>query len=143
MSTGVRRTHHRTGRRRGVVMAEAGIVYSLTILLVMETLVVGLGIFRYQEVAHLAGEGARWASIRGATYQAEREAAAPTVQDVIAGAVVPRSMLLDRTKLTATLTWDNASTPKTVSFTLNYQWTPEMFLVPVVLRCTATQPVSY
>jgi Flp pilus assembly protein TadG len=130
-------------RRRGVVMAEAGIVYSVAILLVMGTMVVGLGIFRYQEVANLAGEGARWASLRGSTYQAAHNTAAPTSQDVLAEAVVPKAILLDTSKLSSTLTWNNAASAKTVTYTLSYQWTPEMFLAPIMLRCTSTQPVTY
>ncbi|WZP00658.1 pilus assembly protein [Isosphaeraceae bacterium EP7] len=131
-------------RRRGAVMAEAAIVYSVTITLVMGTIVVGLGIFRYQQIAWLAREGARWASVRGTSkYQTEQSKAEPTAADVVAGAVTPRMAALDPIKLTATLTWDKASTPPTLTFKLSYQWTPELVLAPLTFSSSATQPITY
>jgi Flp pilus assembly protein TadG len=131
-------------RRRGVVMAEAAIVYSVAILLVMGTIVIGLGIFRYQEIAWLTLEGARWASVRGTSeYRTESAKGAPTAADVVAGAVTPRMAALDPTKLTSTLTWDSTVTPPTVTFTLSYRWTPEMILAPLTFTSSATQPITY
>ena len=54
--------------RRGVTLVECAIIYPLTLLLVLAIIIGGLGMFRYQEVASLAREGARYASVRGAKY---------------------------------------------------------------------------
>jgi hypothetical protein len=53
------------------------VVYAITLLLIVGTIIEALGVFRYQEIAQLAREGARWASVDGATYQQETNAKAP------------------------------------------------------------------
>ncbi|MHC5540093.1 TadE family protein, partial [Singulisphaera rosea] len=50
----------RARSRRGAVMAESAVVYSALMLLLLGMITVGLGVFRYQQVASLAREGARW-----------------------------------------------------------------------------------
>ena len=56
-------------RRRGSHILELALVCPLLILLSIGTVVVGLGVFRYQQMASLAREGSRWASVRGWQYQ--------------------------------------------------------------------------
>ena len=68
-------------RRRGAVMVECSLVYSAALLLSLGTISIGLGIFRYQQIAYLAREGARWAAVHGSTYQSEQGQAAPTSAD--------------------------------------------------------------
>ena len=46
-------------------------VYPVTILLLLGTVVLGLGVFRYQQVQCLAREGARYASVHGPQYAAD------------------------------------------------------------------------
>lgn len=58
-----------TNRRRGTTAVEAAIVFPLTFLLLLGLAVGSLGVFRYQEVAALAREGARYASTHGAQYR--------------------------------------------------------------------------
>jgi hypothetical protein len=48
---------------------ESAVVYPVAFLLMLGVIVGGMGIFRYQEVSHLAREAARWASTHGAQYQ--------------------------------------------------------------------------
>ena len=57
--------------RRGVHLVESAIVYPIVLLLLIGVLVVGLGVFRYQQMASLARDGARWASVRGGRYQTD------------------------------------------------------------------------
>ena len=73
-----RKSGHR--RRRGLLMVEASIVYSVALMLTLGTMVVGLGVFRQSQLASLARNGARWASVRGSTYQTENSASAPTAR---------------------------------------------------------------
>ncbi len=56
--------------QRGVSAVEAAVVYPVTLLLLIGTMVVGLGNFRYQQLQSLAREGARYASVRGPNYAA-------------------------------------------------------------------------
>src|SRR3954447_4123435 len=90
--------------RRGVTTAECGVVYSITLLLIMGTIIEGLGVFRYEQLSSLAREGARWASVHGPTYQQEKSTAAPTSQDVYNNAIAPNMIGLNPSQLTCTLT---------------------------------------
>ncbi|MBY0527067.1 MAG: pilus assembly protein [Gemmataceae bacterium] len=58
-----------TSRRRGVTLVESAIIYPLTLFIMLALVVGGMGVFRYQEVAALAREGARYASTHGAQYR--------------------------------------------------------------------------
>jgi hypothetical protein len=126
--------------RRGLTTAECGVVYSITMLLIVGTIIEGLGVFRYQQVALLAREGARWASVHGPTYQQEMNQSAPTSDDVLANAITPKMVGLDSTQLTCTL----SMTTSTASVTLRYSWTPEAFFTtPIVLSSTSVVPITY
>src|SRR5262249_53532830 len=56
-------------RRSGAVLVESALVYPIAFLLMLGLVVMGVGVFRYQEVSHLAREAARWASTHGAQYR--------------------------------------------------------------------------
>jgi Flp pilus assembly protein TadG len=62
-------------RRTGTHTLECAIVYPVVFFLVLATLVGGIGIFEYQQVAHLAREAARYASTHGGQYQQENDTA--------------------------------------------------------------------
>jgi Flp pilus assembly protein TadG len=127
-------------RRRGVTAAECGIVYSITVLLIMGTMVVGLGVFRYEQISHLAREGARYATVHGPTYQQEQNQPAPTSQDVLNNAVIPMAVGLDTTQLDCTLTM----TSSVATVTLTYDWQPEMGLFsPITFTSKAVVPITY
>jgi hypothetical protein len=126
--------------RRGATTAECGVVYSLTLLLLMGTIIAGGGVFRYNQLSTLSREGARWASVHGATYQSELNKQAPTSQDVLTNVVTPMMVGLDSTKLNCTLTM----TSNTASVTLTYTWTPEGFFnTPITMTSTSVMPVTY
>jgi hypothetical protein len=129
--------------RRGMILAEAGFVYALTLLLVVGAIVIGLGVFRYHQIAWLAREGARWAAVHGPTYQSEQSASAPTSVTVMSNAVTPLTVALKSASLTGTLTWNTAATPPTVTFQLTYTWVPESYLSPVTFTSTSTQVIMY
>lgn len=61
----------RRRRRRGIHLVECALVYPLVLLVFIGMIVVGMGVFRYQQVAALAREGSRWASVRGWQYQSD------------------------------------------------------------------------
>ncbi len=142
-------------RRRGVSATESAVVLPILIFLILATIVGGYGIFRYQQLAMLAREGARYASVHGGMYQSETGNAAATPQDVYNNAIVPYATL-DLTQLTYSVVWNTDNMPysiatdyetptnNTVTVTINYTWMPEVFLVgPIVLSSTSTVPMSY
>ena len=55
----------RPDRRRGAVAVENALVLGVMFSLILGVIVLGMGVFRYQEMAYLAREGARWASVHG------------------------------------------------------------------------------
>jgi Flp pilus assembly protein TadG len=57
-----------TSRRRGATTVEAAIILPATLFLIFGLLIVGLGVFRFNEVAHAARETARFASVHGNQY---------------------------------------------------------------------------
>ena len=57
----------RLQRRRGAALVETAFVFPVLIVLMIGLIVGALGVFRYQEVASLAREGSRYASLHGAT----------------------------------------------------------------------------
>jgi Flp pilus assembly protein TadG len=63
------RINSRSQRRRGASAVEAAILVPVTFLLILGLIVGGMGVFRYQEVAALARQGARYASTHGANYR--------------------------------------------------------------------------
>ncbi len=126
--------------RRGVTTAECGVVYAITLLLIIGTMIEALGVFRYQQLSWLAREGARYASVHGPTYQSENNASAPTGSSVLSTVITPLMVGLDSTKLTCTLTM----TSNTATVTLTYNWVPEGFLTtPITLTSTSVMPITY
>jgi Flp pilus assembly protein TadG len=55
-------------RRRGTTSIEFVMSCPVVFFLIFATIVGGMGVFRYQQVAALAREGARWASVHGSPY---------------------------------------------------------------------------
>ena len=54
--------------RRGTTSIEFAITCPIVFFLVFAIIVGGMGVFRYQEVAAMAREGARWACVHGGEY---------------------------------------------------------------------------
>ena len=131
-------------RRRGTHAVECAIIFPLLFLLVLGLFVGGTGVFRYQEVASLAREGARYASVRGYKYQQVTGKPAATADDVFNNAISPRAVILDPSQLSYNVTWnpDNKQ-GSTVTVQVTYQWVPEAYLGGITLGSTSTMPVSY
>jgi len=117
-----------------------------------------LGIFRYQEVATLAREGARYAVVHGTQYAQDAGVSAPTPSDIYNNAIANRAVALDLTRLSYSITYNVSNQPfhttidsnqniipiqNTVTVTLTYQWVPEAFLGGITLSSTSVMPMSY
>ena len=132
--------------RRGVSAVEAAVVYPITIFLLLGTVVLGLGVFRFQQLQSLAREGARYASVQGPQYAADSGNAYATSQTVLAH-VEPLAVGLETSNLTCAVTWNpnppTTTTPSTVSVQLTYYWVPEGYFQPVTIKATSVMPVTY
>jgi Flp pilus assembly protein TadG len=149
-------THRLAPRRRGSAATESVVVVPTLLFLILATLVGGYGVFRYQQIALLAREGARYASVHGGQYQLETGNPAATHEDVYNNAILPYAVNLDLSQLSYTVAWHannmpysvnsdyEVATRNTVKVTVNYKWFPEVYLVgPIVLSSTSTVPMSY
>lgn len=56
-------------RRRATTVVECAVVYPVTFLILLGLIIGALGVFRYQEMAGLAREACRYASVHGAQYR--------------------------------------------------------------------------
>ena len=145
-----------TDRRRGTSAIEFAITCPIVFFLVFATIVGGLGVFRYQQVAAAAREGARWASVHGTDYADDTGNDAATPADIFANAILPASVTLEPSQLTYSVTWNKSNIPlevttdfekptgNTVTVTVTYQWIPEMYLAgPITLSSTSTAQMIY
>lgn len=160
-------------RRRAATLFESAAIFSVTFFLLLGLVVGSMGIFRYQEVAHLAREASRYASTHGGKYAAEGMPAKTGVPAVSSSSdltdfVKSRAAGLDTNKLSVSVSWTGAGsvTPSNypyyvdtnpnlvppgqktirnyVTVTVSYQWFPELYLVgPFTLSSTSQVPMSY
>ena len=165
--------NRRSTARKGASLVEFAVVAPLTFLLILGLIVGGMGVFRYQEVSHLAREATRYASTHGGQYQLDglptsTGVPAVTSSSDIQAYVAARAVALDPSKLTATISWSSPTTlnPRSmptyvdtnpnlvppaqvslqnyVTVTVTYQWLPEAFLTgPINLTSTSTVAMSY
>lgn len=141
-------------RRQGAALVESAFVLPVVILMILSLVFGGLMVFCYQDMANLAREGARWASVHGAQWAAaENDGKATTAADVYTNAIEPRTSGLDLTKLSYTVEWSNPgqwaviadpnSNPPgqplgtTVTVTVNYDW------YGMKLSSTSVMPMAY
>ncbi len=131
-------------RRHAAHIPECAIAYSSIMLLMFGLIVGGLGVFRYQEVASLAREGSRYASVHGAAYNQATGKPAATAADVYNNAILPKAVALDPSLLTYNVTWNpDNNQGSTVTVKVTYNWIPEAFLPSMYLSSTSTAVVQY
>lgn len=134
--------------RRGVSMVEAAAVYPLTLVLLIGTVVLGIAVFRYQQVQALAREGARYASVHGPTYASQQDSSIAT-SDTVLTYIETLAVGMQKSNLSCTVTWNpsppTASPASTVTVQITYAWTPEAYFSQQAVNLTAssTMPVTY
>jgi Flp pilus assembly protein TadG len=82
---------------------ESAIVLPAVFLLMLGLLVGGLGVFRYQEMAHIARETARYASVHGSRYAADNPSAAAVDLAALKAYAASKAVSLDTTQWTITV----------------------------------------
>jgi Flp pilus assembly protein TadG len=141
--------------RRGASLVEFALVAPVTFFLMIGLLVGGMGIFRYQEVATLAREAARYASVHGTGYASDTGNPAATATDVYTNGIVNNNVSLDLSHLQYSVTWNTSNRPyhtkivsgsvvpvtNTVQVTITYQWMPEALLGGITMTSTAVTPM--
>jgi Flp pilus assembly protein TadG len=143
-------------RNRGTTTVEFAITCPIAFFLIFAIITGGLGVYRYQQVAAAAREGARWASVHGTDYAQDTGKPAATPEDIYNNAILPAVTAIDVSNLTYSVTWDKNNVPlytdanyekpigNTVTVTVNYQWFPELILVgPYNLTSSSTAQMAY
>jgi hypothetical protein len=143
-------------RRPAASTVEVAVILPVTLFMLFGFVVGGMGVFRYQEVAFLAREGARYASTHGAQFRADSGLPPGTssdwTDDIRANGIDPVRVAVDPSRLTVNVSWppvvnqpdhpDNWPGSK-VTVTVSYQWIPEMWLVgPFNLTSTSELPIT-
>src|SRR5262245_32232108 len=122
-------------QRRGTTTIEFAITCPIAFFVIFAIIVGGLGVFRYQQVASAAREGARWARVHGGQYAQETGRPAATETDIYNNAILPAAGALTPSQLTYSVTWNKSNMPlevvngqyevptgNIVTVTVNYQW---------------------
>ena len=143
-------------QRRGVAALEFAIAAPITFFLLLVIMIGSQGVFRYHQVAALAREASRWASVHSGQFEKETDIPAATPEDVFNTAILPAAMTLRPEHLSYEVTWDQSNMPlqvidgvqtpvgNTVTVTVSYEWFPEMYLVgPVNLTSSSTAQMQY
>lgn len=151
------RTRPHRGHRRAATVVEFAIIAPATFLLLLGLLIGGLGVFRYQQVAHLARDASRYAAVHGTDYAQETGNPAATPTTIYNQVIAPNATGLDLSKLTYSVAWDTNNSPthtttvsgqtvtvtNTVTVTVTYQWIPEAFLGGINLSSTSASVMFY
>lgn len=143
--------------RRGTLAVEMAVLAPVLVLFIFGLIVVGLGVFRYNQTAYLAREAARFAAVRGDDWARETKKPAATQESVTQDVVLAKAAGLTPALLTTTVVWDGgtdksallvskttgAATGNYVTVTVSYLWQPEIPLIPAMtLTSTSRLPVA-
>ncbi len=147
----------RLEKRRGATVVECAVVYPLVFLLTLGLIICIMGVFRYQEVATLAREACRYAAVHGGDYAKETGNTAPTPQEIYDQVIKPKSIALDPSQVTYSITYDKTNHPvhaiisngdvtykyNTVTVVVTYRWIPELYWGGVTLQSSCSTQMSY
>jgi Flp pilus assembly protein TadG len=78
-------------------MAEAAIVLPISVMVILGMVYGGLSVYRYQQCAEVAREGARWASVHGAQYHTDTGKAIATPTTVYNTGMKHAAVSFDKT----------------------------------------------
>jgi Flp pilus assembly protein TadG len=146
-----------TKQRKGAAVVECALVYPIVFILTIGFVTGVMGVFRYQEVATLSREAARYASVHGAQYGKILDVTPPTPEDIFRDVILARAVALDRNQIGYSITYNQNNGPvaakivnndviyttNTVTVVVTYQWIPEAFLGGITLSSTSSMPMSY
>ncbi len=142
--------------RTGATVLECAVVLPVAVFLFIGLVVGTTGVFRYQETATLAREGARYASTHGYQYRKDAGLSMGTPDewrtDIYENGIKPKIVGLDAAALTVTVAWPDVVNQKgkadnwpgsKVDVTVRYMWMPALYLVgPYYLESTSSMPIT-
>jgi Flp pilus assembly protein TadG len=151
-------------QRRGATLLESALVYPVLFLIVLGIIFLGIAVFRYQQVSHIAREASRWAAVHGALYKQEQaRPSLTTASDVYTNSIQPQAASMQLSGLTYSVDWNAVgnsadddqrrsrsitasgvvvSRANTVTVTVTYTWNTGLFgTIPV--SSSSTMPMSY
>jgi hypothetical protein len=130
--------------RRGLSMVEAASIYPVTLLLLVGGLVLGVGVFRYEQLQSLAREGARFASVRGPDYAAAASGNEMATTSDVLNYLTSSGLSADLSSLTCTsVAYSSTTLPCSVAVTLQYTWVPGSTFGTTTWTVTSTALVTY
>jgi hypothetical protein len=96
---------HSDARRSGATLVEVAIIFNLVLVLLIGLVVGAMGVFRYQQMAYLAREAARYAAVHGGQYQHENAQAISqhTLPNVTRDYIQDKVILANASNLDASL----------------------------------------
>lgn len=141
----IARSRPARGRRRGATLLEYAVALPILLMLTLGMVSLGQGASQSQMIAMLAREGARYASVRGADYQAATGKSATTQADVVAGGITPRVAGFPAGSLTTAVAWSSPdqAVGSTVTVTVSYSYPSAAYLGTVPMSSTAVMTISY
>jgi Flp pilus assembly protein TadG len=109
-------------RRPGAALVEAAFVVPVILLLLYGVFCGAIMVITVDQVDTAAREGARWASVRGATYAFDSKQPAATAADI--GAYVKdQGVTLDPNQMTVNTSWNSNNRPGNyVTVEVVYNW---------------------
>lgn len=146
----------RRAARRAATIVECAFVLPTIFFLLFGLLVGTMGVFRYQEIATLAREGARYASTHGYQYRKDSNLEMGTKEEwskeIYEKGIKPKLVALDPSRVEYEVKWpdvinqvgkpDNWPGSK-VDVTVTYTWIPEWRLAgPIKLTSTSSMPIT-
>ena len=135
------RCARRYRHRRGATTVELAIVLPTVILFLIGLCVAELGAFRYHQIAALAHESVRWASVHGKEYAKQTGGNIATRDDIFKNVLKPKAIGVDLNNIVCEVQWNEEQNVVTVK--IQYIWTPEAFFAPQKISCTAIALATY
>jgi len=137
------RIQKKTNLRSAAVAVESAIVLPVALVVLMAIVSGALAVFNYQQIASLARDGARAASVHGHEWSQSTGSAAWTASDVYNNAISPQMINLDPNNLTYAVTWNQSNWQGNyVTVTVTYQMSVPIYGT-MTFSSTATQMVTW
>jgi Flp pilus assembly protein TadG len=145
-------------KRRGATVVEVAVIMPFMVAIVVISIDLVGGIYRYHQLATLARAAARYASVHAGQYKEETGNPVATVSSIRTEVLEKSSYGLDLNKMTCTLDWlptnnnypwrlesdTGAKKQNSVRVKLSYPWKPvTLMLFPVTLTSTSEVANSY
>lgn len=111
-----------SARRSGAALVEAAFVLPVLLFLLYVLFCGAIMVLTVDQVGAAAREGARWASVRGTSYQFNTKLPAATATDIDAQ-VKSQGVTLDTSRMTTNVSWQATNRPGNyVTVEVRYQW---------------------